>query len=184
MTIRILVIFVLTFACSAAENSRNSADPKSAVPKEATLVSPGVYRHVDSAGKAWIYRQTPFGFSKSAEEDATRNRDVRASEGHGRITPFGESTATPQTTPPPAENGKRATPFGDVPATGSGAEKTSGSAPAITNAVEAGDSIRFERPSAFGTYKWTRKKTELTEDEKRAWEASRKSGGSSTGQSK
>jgi len=37
-------------------------------------------------------------------------------------------------------------------------------------ATEEGDLIRFERPSPFGKYRWTRKKTELTDLEHRVWE--------------
>ena len=37
-------------------------------------------------------------------------------------------------------------------------------------ATEDGEVIRFERPGPFGTYKWSRKKTELDETERAAWE--------------
>jgi len=37
-------------------------------------------------------------------------------------------------------------------------------------AVEDGDSVRFERATPFGTHKWIRKKTELNETERKAWE--------------
>ena len=40
-------------------------------------------------------------------------------------------------------------------------------------AVEDGDSVRFERPSPFGKHRWTRKKTEMTDLERRAWERDR-----------
>jgi hypothetical protein len=43
----------------------------------------------------------------------------------------------------------------------------------LTKATEVGDSIRFERPGPFGTYRWERKKSELTETEKAAWERQR-----------
>jgi hypothetical protein len=42
-----------------------------------------------------------------------------------------------------------------------------------TKVTDQGDSVRFERPSPFGVYRWTRKKTELTDDEKKLWESSR-----------
>ena len=35
------------------------------VPKDATEIEPGVYRHTDSAGKTYIFRKTPFGIVKS-----------------------------------------------------------------------------------------------------------------------
>ncbi len=46
-------------------------------------------------------------------------------------------------------------------------------AAALVKATDAGDVIRFERPGPFGTYRWERKKTELNESEKAAWERSR-----------
>jgi hypothetical protein len=39
-----------------------------------------------------------------------------------------------------------------------------------TTAVEDGDSIRFERPTPFGTQRWVRKKTELDAIERAAWD--------------
>lgn len=37
-------------------------------------------------------------------------------------------------------------------------------------AVEDGDTIRFERPTPFGPFRWQKKKTELNETEKAVWE--------------
>lgn len=37
-------------------------------------------------------------------------------------------------------------------------------------ATEDGDTIRFERPSPFGPFHWQKKKSELNEMEKAAWE--------------
>jgi hypothetical protein len=42
--------------------------------------------------------------------------------------------------------------------------------------TEDGDSIKFEREGPFGMYKWSKKKTELTDQEKAAWEAQKASG--------
>jgi hypothetical protein len=36
--------------------------------------------------------------------------------------------------------------------------------------TEDGDSLKFEREGPFGTYKWSKKKTDLTEQEKDAWD--------------
>src|SRR5947208_16142736 len=67
----------------------------------------------------------------------------------------------------------RATPFGvarieDRPAaeTAAAAQPTSES----IKAVDAGDSIQFERQGPFGVYKWKTKKSELTATERIAWE--------------
>ena len=66
----------------------------------------------------------------------------------------------------------RQTPFGWVkferPAAPATAAKTEPNA-SIT-AVEDGDLIKFERPGPFGPYRWQRKKSELNEEERAAWE--------------
>jgi len=42
--------------------------------------------------------------------------------------------------------------------------------------TEDGDSLKFEREGPFGTYKWTKKKTELSDQERADWEAQKGSG--------
>jgi hypothetical protein len=70
----------------------------------------------------------------------------------------------------------RKTPFGlarleDKPVEASAAPAAP-SGDGIT-AKEDGDTIRFERPGPFGTYRWQKKKSELADDEKAAWERSK-----------
>ena len=84
-------------------------------------------------------------------------------------SPFGymrspEDGAKDELPPVAGKPNPEKTPFGE--------SKASGSAPQ-TKVTEEGESLRFERPSPFGVVRWTRKKTELNEDEKRLWEASR-----------
>jgi len=68
----------------------------------------------------------------------------------------------------------RKTPFGVVrypePAPEAKAEEP---IPQGMTAVEEGDSVRFERPTPFGKHRWTRKKTELTDLERKVWERER-----------
>ena len=117
------------------------------VPTGAAEIAPGVYRFVDKNKKAWIYRPSPFGYSKSEESaDRTEARE----------------------TPAPRPEGTTATPFGE--------SKDPGAAPK-TKAFDAGDSVRFEQPTPFGVTRWTRKKTELSDDERRIWDGQRTSGG-------
>jgi len=40
-------------------------------------------------------------------------------------------------------------------------------AAAATKAIDQGNTVRFERPTPFGTVKWEKKKSELTDDERR-----------------
>ena len=68
----------------------------------------------------------------------------------------------------------RRTPFGwakleDKPDTRESKEK-----PVEIKAVEDGDVVRFEKPGPFGVYKWQRKKSELSAEEKAALERAQK----------
>lgn len=140
------------------------------VPKDAKETSPGVYRQVDKDGKAWVYRRTPFGYQKSAEAGATEP-DAKAKSGESRVTPFGKTTQSApvkEDAPAPAAGTTVKTPFGDTKTPQSTVQ---------TKVIEDGDVLRFERPSPFGMSRWTRKKSELTEDEKKLWESQRTSPG-------
>ena len=84
--------------------------------------------------------------------------------------PFGYSRSLEDERKPAAEPAAKAnpekTPFGE--------SRTTTNAPS-TKVFDEGDSVRFERPSPFGPYRWTKKKTELNDYEKKLWEASRPS---------
>jgi hypothetical protein len=70
----------------------------------------------------------------------------------------------------------RKTPFGVARLEDKGEQKAAAevAAPkAKVTAVEEGDVVHFERPGPFGMYRWDRKKSELSEDEKGWLEASR-----------
>jgi len=63
------------------------------------------------------------------------------------------------------------TPFGVIKTPA--ADKTAGTRPnAIsTKAIDKGDTVRFERPSPFGIISWEKKKSELTDNERRIFDA-------------
>ncbi len=63
------------------------------------------------------------------------------------------------------------TPFGVMkfPATDEHAE--TGVDMSLTKAVDKGDAVRFERPGPFGTISWEKKKTDLTADEQKLFDA-------------
>src|SRR5215510_10497781 len=65
----------------------------------------------------------------------------------------------------------RKTPFGIAKFEDKPAETPAAVATAIT-ATEDGDIVRFERPGPFGPYRWQKKKSELTDDERAAWNRS------------
>src|ERR1700722_9304870 len=68
------------------------------IPKDATPLGDGSFRYVDKDGKKWIYRNTPFGVSKSEErpapqvvqagEDPARSEDLGDTVRFTRPTPF------------------------------------------------------------------------------------------------
>jgi len=99
-----------------------------------------------------------------------------------RITvPAGAEKIGPETWRYKDASGKtwiyRRTPFGvtrSEEAEKDETEAAAGPASQIT-AVEDGDSVRFVRRTPFGDRKWTRKKTELDEIERAAWEREQKS---------
>ena len=45
----------------------------------------------------------------------------------------------------------------------------------LTKVTETGDSLIFEKPGPFGTYRWEKKKADLDDKERAAWERSRNS---------
>ena len=65
------------------------------------------------------------------------------------------------------------TPFGIMKnaASDPGTGAPSSSVDSLTKAIDQGDSVKFERPGPFGTISWERKKSDLTDDERRAFEA-------------
>jgi hypothetical protein len=130
------------FLCSALLCAAAFAETPEGVPKNAKESSPGVYRLVDKEGKAWVYRRTPFGYQKSAETEPDEAKDLE------RVK---------------AEAGAEVnTPFGKT---------TLPRSAVMVKVTEEGDSVRFERPTPFGVSRWIRKKSELTDDERKLWSA-------------
>jgi hypothetical protein len=122
------------------------------VPKGAEETQPGVYRFVDKDKKIWIYRKTPFGIQKSAEDKTESETAAEAVA----------ETSSPDAQP---DGARTKTPFGESKEPDSGLP--------ATKITESGDNVTFERPSPFGVYRWTRKKSELTAGERKLWEAQR-----------
>ena len=140
------IVSILVFSTALILSAQTTAG----VPEGSTEIKPGMYRFVDKDKKVWIYRKTPFGLQKSEEAPAADNKE----------TPKPDAAAVPSQQPDAA---RTATPFGESKAPAAGLP--------ATKVTEVGDSLRFERPSPFGVYRWTRKKTELTADEKKLWDA-------------
>ena len=118
------------------------------------------------------------GMARAEDGQAQRKADPKKKSGPpAELTlPAGAKMVEPGTYTFTDAQGKkwiyRKTPFGlarieDKPVEASTAPASSG---AEITAKEDGDTIRFERPGPFGTYRWEKKKSELTEDEKAAWD--------------
>ncbi|HET8547259.1 MAG TPA: hypothetical protein VFL57_04610 [Bryobacteraceae bacterium] len=123
---------------AAAVPAQKPAPPAVVIPADATRVDEYTYTHTDAQGKTWTYRKTPFGIQKSE----------RTAE-----------TAAPY--PLPEVTRDRQSPF---------AAEGSQNGPATTAeqviAVESGDTVTFRRRTPFGNNSWTKKKSELNEEEK------------------
>jgi hypothetical protein len=90
-----------------------------APPASAERIADDTYRYVDPKGKKWIYKKTPFGWSKQ-DESQMAAPVKKEEEEYARVVGID------------------------------------------------GDTIRFERPGPFGSFKWEKKKSELNDMEKAA----------------
>lgn len=119
------------------------------IPKDAVPDGDGSYSWTDKKGEKWLYRKTPFGVSKTSAPKP----DSRAA---GQPRPETRSVETDK-----GVELQRDTPFGTAK---SGTDEKS--SPPV-KAVEVGDSVRFERKTPFGIAKWEKKKSDLTDDERK-----------------
>jgi hypothetical protein len=125
---------------AAAAPRKAAPAPAVVIPANATRVDENTYTHTDAHGKTWMYRQTPFGIQKS------------------------EQTAESKPYALPEAVRERESPFsaeGTSPAAGSG-----NAAAEDLSATESGDLVTFRRKTPFGNNTWTKKKSELTAEER------------------
>jgi len=97
--------------------------------------------------------------AKQVEPNTHQYTDAQGKKWIYRKTPFGLVRYEDKPAPAAAKDGEK--------------EQEQELSEAI-KAAEDGDSVRFERPGPFGPYRWVRKKTELTDAERQAWERSRR----------
>lgn len=142
---RLLIISVISVLTLAAAG-RGDQDSAKAPPADDAAAK-------KAASKAAPAREAPKveipAGAVQSEDGAWHYTDDKGKKWVYRKTPFGIARAEDKPVQSPEEAMKR---FENVKAT------------------EDGDSIRFERPGPFGTYKWQRKKTELNEMERAVWE--------------
>jgi len=99
-TIAVLLLFAASgYAQTSARpqpgTSQNSTPSGPAIPADAALVEPYLYRVVDSNGKVWMYRQTPFGVVKWEVKAETS----LPADGLFSVTDLGDSVRFERTTP-------------------------------------------------------------------------------------
>ena len=72
----LLLVGLAAFAAAADQKSDKKPAAKTptakaaviAIPADAVEIAPYTYRSIDAKGTAWIYRQTPFGVSRTEEK--------------------------------------------------------------------------------------------------------------------
>jgi hypothetical protein len=152
------------------ENNAKAQAPVLSIPAGAVEVEPYIYRHTDSSGKTWMYRETPFGISRwqetptpgsqpsPAKEESVKVTDLGDSVRFEKKTPFGVGTwVTKKTELNDEEKAMMSGSISNPPAAAK-------SEPVVF--TDLGDSVRFEKKTPFGVESWVRKKTDLSDDEK------------------
>ena len=170
--------FIVLFVCLATlAQSKDTSTAPAGVPAGAVSIEGHSWRWVDKAGKAWLYRATPFGMMHNEEPKqtvATRPAGVpvealpvaagvwRWSDPRKKVWLFQET---------PAGLMKTEAPMGAVGPTGlKMADDRPDAVLDLMSVKEEGESLRFSRPGPFGAYSWLKKKTQLDKDETIVWE--------------
>lgn len=100
-TILLLLVFSLGLAAADKKPAAKSVGP----PAGAERLNETQWKHTDSAGKAWIYTRTPFGWSRGPEEQPAKKElppgpalevvEIGEKEAvFQKATPFGKSRWT------------------------------------------------------------------------------------------
>jgi hypothetical protein len=178
-----LSIIVLFLCLAMLAQSKETAAPPAGVPAGAVAVEGHTWRWVDKAGKAWLYRATPFGLMRSEEPKQTVAKRPEGvpieatpvSDGVWRWIDSQRKVWLFQETP--AGLMKSEEPKGAQAAVQATAQKVTDTgldaALDLISVKEEGDSLRFSRPGPFGKYSWVKKKNALDRDETIVWERAR-----------
>ena len=135
-----------------------------AVPKDATANADGTYSWTDKQGKTWTYAQTPFGVTRTLEADAHPKKALpKGIPAGAKANPDGTYTWTDKTG---ATWNYVITPFG-VSRNPAPAGESAPAPQAAVKVIDKGDTVRFERVMPWGTSVIEKKKSELTDDERR-----------------
>ena len=113
----------------------------------------------------------PFALVMGADKKAGAKPAPKAGKTEAKAAPEAKPEAVPEAKPEEKlRPGYVRTPFAIVKLGEPAAPSEKPEAPADMKVAEDGDSLRFERLGPLGPMKWVRKKSELTEMEKAAWE--------------
>ncbi len=168
--IAIMILSGAALVCGQqkADPARSSGQA-TVIPAGAERVDAYTYRYTDAKGKTWMYRQTPFGISKY--EDPDSGKAASADSQSGVKLPSGAQKIDDSSYRYRDAQGKTwiytRTPFGFSRSEEGAAKPVE--VVAETNPVKVrdlGDSYEFVKSSPFGQSRWTRKKSELTPDER------------------
>ena len=162
---------LIVFVCLATLAQSKEPSAPAGVPAGAAAIDDHTWRWVDKAGKAWLYRATPFGMMRSeepsqgtakrpagvpVEAEAMADGRWRWVDPQKKVWLFQESPAGVMKTEEPK------------------AQKMADDRPdAVLDLIsvkEEGEMLRFSRPGPFGKYSWVKKKTQLDKDETIVWE--------------
>ncbi|HWE48236.1 MAG TPA: hypothetical protein VG273_00500 [Bryobacteraceae bacterium] len=149
---------------SAGQNAQTKMPTKPSVklelPASAVANPDGTWSYKDKQGKHWTYMKTPFGLTRLAASGATAARMPTGIPKGAVRNADGSFTAT-------EKDGKKweyhETPFGisRTPAAVAAPE---------LKVTDKGDTVRFERIGPMGPSVWEKKKTDLNDEERKAWE--------------
>ena len=120
------------------------APPAWAIPASAERLDENTYRHTDGQGKVWYYRKTPFGVMKTEQAP----------------------DLTPQLSNEIARD--RQSPFAAQQAVAAHAGQMQDAE--MLAVTETADTVTFTRGTPFGKSSWTRRKSDLTADERAMWD--------------
>ena len=163
MTLKYVIAGLVFSGCLMA------AGGTSTIPKDATANADGTYSWTDKQGKTWIYLQTPFGLSRTPASAAPAGKKAVP-----KGVPAGAKLNSDGTWAWTDKAGAKwkylVTPFGVSRYPVAAGEEGPGAAEPGVKIIDKGDTVRIERQTPFGTSVMEKKKSELTDEERRELE--------------
>lgn len=143
------------------------------IPQDAVAHDDGTWTYTDKQHRKWIYTKTPFGIARVPAVAAAGMKQPAGIPAGAHLNASGTYSWTDK-------DGKawtfEKTPFGisRYPATPAASPQAAPQAAAVPDTrepdiktIDKGDTVRFERKGLMGTSVWEKKKSEMSEEEKR-----------------